>query len=209
MRPVFPSALGITRFRPTRRGKSAQGRVGLPSSAGTTEVGPIGQQRHCRARDYTRLLQKYIGSGGCWPPCSDQQIKKAGVNEGFAKVTAGRATGISNAWPPTADNVADILKGSDCAARDSSCAHDLGNLVFDAYKKLVAEMGESGAFDVYREALLRLQGSTISPGTLHGRVSDILEERAPSRIPIPLPDIPDPFMLLIWEAWLAVYWAWC
>ncbi len=153
-------------------------------------------------------FKKHLGVS-CRGSCNVSEIKKWGVNEGFAKITAHRVTGDGGAKPASADNVSDILNGTKCTTRDWQCAHDLGNLVFDAYEALVAEMGGSSAFDVYLKALLRLKGSAVTPAALHKRVSDILEERAPHRIPIPLPDIPDPFMLPAWKGWLTIYWAWC
>ena len=158
-------------------------------------------------------FDKNVGVGSCNLPCSEAGIKKWGVNEGLAEIVAYHVTPGRLFSEPSADNVADVLAGNNClnklgtAAGASGCAHDLGHLVLKAYRKAVAEIGADGAFDVYMKARLRL--STVTPATLHQKVGDILEEQAPSRIPIPLPDIRDPFNLLLWEAWLVIFEVFC
>ena len=154
---------------------------------------------------------KHHGLGSCRLPCSESAIKKWGVNEGFAKITAHRAAGDSGAWPPTDDNVAAILNGTTCrgqlgtATGASGCAHDLGNLVFEAYEGVVSYVGAVDAYKVYRDALRRLKGLVVTPASLHEKVGQILEERYP-RLNIPLPNTPDPFDLPIWDAWWQIFW---
>lgn len=113
---------------------------------------------------------------------------------------------------PSADNVADILEGSNCTIPGSRCAHDLGNLVFDAYEEVgdVVEMlGENeSAFGVYKTALLDLVGEAVTPASLHDEVGDILIELAKRSgrdelVPV-LPDLPDSFNLTIWRMFVSV-----
>ena len=58
----------------------------------------------------------------------------------------------------------------------SSCAHDLGNLVFDGYEEVVEELGKSEAFNIYRKALL--ETTTVTPAALHERVTNLLMANA-------------------------------
>ncbi len=138
------------------------------------------------------------------------QPKGGGVNEGFAKITAHRVTGDGGASPPSADNVSDILDGTNCTPPSPGwkCNHDIGNLVFEAYETLVDEMGAHGSFDVYRKALSLIKGRE-TPAALHRAAAEILEEDLPSTPPAFLPPISDPFVLGDWEAWLLIYWTWC
>ncbi|MYD97134.1 MAG: hypothetical protein F4X98_07080 [Gammaproteobacteria bacterium] len=78
-----------------------------------------------------------------------------------------------------------------------------------AYKKVVAEMGEAAAFDLYMEARLRLENSAVTPASLHKNVADILEWELPYLVPIQLPAISDPFELPSWEAWWEIFWIFC
>ena len=91
----------------------------------------------------------------------------------------------------------------------ATCGHDLGYLVLDAYEELVDQEGKSIAFDIYRRALLNLANKTITPATLHEEVRDLLVAKARREGMIieegVLPDVPDPFVLSIWEALLWVY----
>ncbi len=155
---------------------------------------PPGATPHEVAHVY---VDKYHGTA------TASAIKEWGVNEGFAKITAHRVTGSSGAWPPSADNVADILNGNNCGTHNSTCAHDIGNLVFEAYEIVVGDLGASAAFKVYRDALLRL--GVLTPATLHEKVGEVLEERYP-RLNIPIGDTPDPFDRLIWDAWWQIFW---
>ncbi|MCY3624214.1 MAG: hypothetical protein OXH68_21210 [Gammaproteobacteria bacterium] len=132
-------------------------------------------------------------------------IKSWGAEEGFAKITAHRVTGDSGAGPPSADNVTDILNGTNCTTHGSTCAHDIGNLVVDAYEDVAWHVGEVDAYKVYRDALRRLTGLVMTPASLHEKVGQILEERYP-RLNIHLPNIPDPFDLPIWDAWWQIFW---
>ena len=123
-------------------------------------------------------------------PCSDSELKALGVNEGFAKIVAHRMTGDSGAFEPYADNVTDILGGPECVAKDLSCADEIGNLVVDAYEatiELIENRGEpndeavDAAFEIYRDALLELEGQTVTPAALHENVEELFLERFPPR----------------------------
>lgn len=81
-------------------------------------------------------------------------------------------------------------------------------LVFAAYKKVVARVGKSVALDIYRTALLRLKGQTVTLATLHEKVGDIIEERYSRVIAIGLPILPESFVLVLWDAWVQIYWVW-
>lgn len=93
----------------------------------------------------------------------------------------------------------------------SSCAHDLGNLVFDGYEEVVEELGKSEAFNIYRKALL--ETTTVTPAALHERVSNLLMAKARREgMAIDdgdLPALPDPFALSGWRVYLGVFWELC
>lgn len=154
---------------------------------------------------------KNVGSGTCSLPCDEAEIKRWGVNEGFAKIVAHHVEG-AGAAEPSANEVADILQGSNCtdlatAGGAANCAHDLGNLVFKAYKKILDDPAVTAdAFDVYLEALGRLNGN-ITPAALHKQVREVLLERMPVLVItiLPQPPDPDPFAFV---DWLWVLWAW-
>ena len=135
-------------------------------------------------------------------PCSKAEIKKYGVDEGFAKIVAHRVAGVAPADAPSADNVKDILAGTFCSAlgnatRAAGCAHDLGNLVFEAYERVASDLGADVAFDVYRKAMRKLKGGVVSPATLHKRVREMLADRYRREMEDPPLD-PDPFALDDW-----------
>ena len=154
---------------------------------------------------------KNVGKGTCSLPCKPAGIKRWGVNEGFAKIVAHHMDGVE-APAPSADEVADILQGSNCtdlatAGGAAKCAHDLGNLVFKAYKKILDDPAVTAdAFDVYLEALGRLNGN-ITPAALHEQVREALLARMPVVVItiLPQPPDPDPFAFV---DWLWVLWAW-
>ena len=155
--------------------------------------------------------EKVYSPGTCALPCSHAEIKRWGVNEGFAKIIGYQVTGSGHGVSPSADNTEDILAGNKCsdlatAAGAASCAHDLGNLVFKAYKKTVDSYGKDEATDVYKTALVRLAGQTITLASLHRTVRQVLVEREPTVWVIyPPPPDPDPFWLF---DWLYALWAW-
>ena len=101
-----------------------------------------------------------------------------------------------------ADNVKDILKGTFCSAlgnatRAAGCAHDLGNLIFEAYERIVKDLGADVAFDVYLKAMRKLKGGVVSPATLHKRVREMLAVHYRKEMEDPPLD-PDPFALNDW-----------
>ena len=133
------------------------------------------------------------------------EIEFRGVDEGFAKIVAHHVTGRTP-LDPSADNVADILDGPNCTIPDSGCAHDLGNLVFDAYEEIVEDWDADFAFKVYLAALGRLKGREVTPATLHMEVSQVLLEYIVPLPPVSIyapPPYPDPFALLdwLWALW--------
>ena len=154
---------------------------------------------------------KHFGTS-CYLPCDEAEIKMVGVDEGFAKIVAHRVTGFVEPTPPTADTVADILAGSNCSSLDTSasagkCSHDLGNLVFKAYKTIADDRGADYAYEVYLEAMNLLKGTTINLASLHRTVLDVMLRRdalppPPSTILVPGPH---PFALLDWlrRCWAA------
>ena len=154
-------------------------------------------------------INKHIGTQSC-TTCNAAGIKSWGVEEGFAKIVAHRETG---AWhpSPSSENVTNIISGCSLGTPNgnSKCAHDVGNLVFDAYEEVVDQVGKSIAFDIYQQALLNLANKTITPATLHEEVRDLLVAKARRDGMIieegVLPDVPDPFVLSIWQALLWVY----
>ena len=160
---------------------------------------------------YTIPFAKHVGKG-CVLPCDEAEIKRWGVNEGFAKILAHHLT-ASEPRSPSADNVTDIIAGTGCSSLGTStgaagCAHDLGNLVFKAYEKIVEGQGADYAYEVYLEALGRLKGGEVTPATLHKEVREVMVERhapAPLMLMSPMPLDPDPFALL---DWLWVLWWW-
>lgn len=155
-------------------------------------------------------FEKHIGKGSCSLPCDAAGIKRWGVNEGFAKIVAHRHGGPAPR-APSAGNAADIVAGCSLGTANgaAACAHDLGNLVFDAYEEVVDQEGKSIAFNFYRQALLNLASKTVTPATLHEEVRDLLVAKARREGMVieegVLPDVPDPFVLSIWQALLWVY----
>ena len=94
-------------------------------------------------------FEKHIGEGSCSLPCDTAGIKRWGVNEGFAKIVQHREGGrVPRA--PSADDAADIVAGCSLGTANgaAACAHDVGNLVFDAYEEVVDQEGKSIAFDI-------------------------------------------------------------
>ena len=154
-------------------------------------------------------VNKHIDTQSC-STCNAAGIKSWGVEEGFAKIVAHRETGAGNP-SPSSENVASIIGGCSLGTHEgnANCAHDVGNLVFDAYEEVVDQEGKSIAFDIYRQAFLNLANKTITPSTLHEEVRDILVAKARREGMIievgVLPDVPDPFVLSIWQALLWVY----
>ena len=80
---------------------------------------------------------------------------------------------------------------------------------FGRVRRTRRSRGQAIAFDIYRRALLNLANKTITPATLHEEVRDLLVAKARREGMIieegVLPDVPDPFVLSIWEALLWVY----
>ena len=151
-------------------------------------------------------------------PCTSTGIKTWGVNEGFAKIVEHRVTGTAPA-APSADNVEDILEGANCKTKDGKktsydwkCAHDIGNLVFEAYKELV-DAGVDYAFEVYRDAIRDFDVNvTMTPATLHDDVSERIERILRQRGVLPQEGVNNyaegrgaSFWLDYWSRWL---WWW-
>ena len=135
-------------------------------------------------------------------PCSEAEIKTYGVDEGFAKIVAHRVAGVAPEDAPSAHNVAGILAGTFCSAlgnatRAAGCAHDLGNLVFEAYGRVASDLGAHIAFDLYLKAMRKLKGGVVSPATLHKRAREMLADRYRREMEDPPLD-PDPFALDDW-----------
>lgn len=93
------------------------------------------------------------------------------------------------------------------------CAHDIGNLVFEAYKKLAdANSPHFDAFEVYRDALRDLDENDVTPATLHDKVSEEIERILDQKGVVPRNGVNNyaegrgaSFWLDYWTRWL---WRW-
>ena len=153
----------------------------------------------------------------CTLECTTEELKRKGVNEGFAKITEHHVTGEEpKVSSPSADNVADILAGDICSDDDGNvvdshaCRHDLGALVYEAYKNLV-DAGVDYAYEVYRDAIPALNGEFVTPARLHEIVGENIKRMLDQRGVLPRPgvvDTPPTDSTFTLEAWLRWLWAW-